>query len=159
MALAEIREQIQQLVHNATGAPTHEFERVVQTQEELESIASIVLSDGQQIVHGWTITVESDEVQPDTSEESADYSFERLYTFVVRGYRGHDDATKTGLGWQGVIEAVLSAFDLNSTLGGTAIRSGPAEGRVRDDHRFYGNLLCHYAEISLVATLHVSRIG
>ena len=159
MALAEVREQIQQLIQNATGAPTHEYERVVQTQSELESVASIVLEDGQQIIHGWTITVESDEHRPDTEEESADYSFQRVYTFVVRGYRGHDDAQKTGFGWQDTIEAVLSSFDTNPTLGGTAVRSGPAEGRVRDDHRFYGDVMCHYAEISLEATLHVSRIG
>jgi|3_EtaG_2_1085321.scaffolds.fasta_scaffold52373_3 hypothetical protein len=159
MALAEIREQIQRLIHNATGAPTHEYERVVQTRDELESIASIILDDGQRIIHGWTITVESDEALPDTAEELVDFTFQRQYAFVLRGYRGHDDAKKTALEWQNTIEALLATFDTNPTLGATAIRSGPAECRIRDDHRFYGEILCHYAEITLDAILKVSRLS
>ncbi len=159
MALADVRTALAALVSGAVGgALVHEYERVVNTKQELKEIATMVDDLGREIIHGWTITVESDEAVSDTEEDVPDFTFERQYTFVLRGYRGLDDAAETGKAWQTTIDAVLSAFDTAPTITATAVRSGPPESRIRDEHRFYGDYLCHYAEISLNVTLKVSRI-
>jgi len=159
MALAEVREQIQKFVANATNAPVWEYERVVKTKKQIEDIGTTVDSKGERLIHVWMITVEADDAVPDTPEEQADFTFDRIYTFVLRGYRSLDDAEGSGMEWQDTIEAILSIFDTNPTLGGKAVRSGPPIGRVRDDHRAFGDWGCHYAEISLDATLKVSRVA
>ena len=159
MAYADVRDAIATIVATATGnAPVHKFERLVKTPEAFKALATMLDDHGNQIVHTWMMTVENDDPEPDTEEDVIDFTFEREYFFILRGYRGHDDAKETGLAWQVTIDAVLSAFDTNPTISGTAIRSGPAWGRIRDQHRFFGDILCHYCEVVVPVTLKVSRV-
>ena len=109
--------------------------------------------------HGWTITAETDSADSDVSiDDTPDFTFVRNYTMVFRGFFGLADKQATGRLWQDTIEKVLDGFDADPLLGGTANWPPPIAGRVRDQHREYGNYMVHYCELVLIVRLRRDRV-
>ena len=147
--LVDARDYIQGIINEATNAPVFNYERRFETMEDLRTNITTTDDEGNQRLHGWTITVESDSPESDSPEGTLDASFKRVYHFVLRGYFSLDDSQQTGAEWQEELEDIHTKLDNDPTLGGNCIRSDPCVGRVRDEHRVYGSVLCHYAEIAL----------
>ena len=157
--LEEVRAYCQDLLGQKSGGVVHEYERLVRTEQDLLDIAGVRNERGNYEIHGWTITAETDSADSDVSiDDTPDFTFVRNYTMVFRGFFGLADKQATGRLWQDTIEKVLDGFDADPLLGGTANWTPPIAGRVRDQHREYGNYMVHCCELVLIVRLRRDRV-
>lgn len=94
-------------------------------------------------VLGWEIGRQAAPgVYIDTVEE------EVVHTYVIRGYMSLNDADRTEILFNALIESVRAEFRKDFTLGG--LNELPTGFNVRTlDERFFGTVLCHYCEIAI----------
>lgn len=72
---------------------------------------------------------------------------DEVHTVVLRGYLALDDASASEKSFQDLVDSVRAALREDYTLGGVACNSGP-EMHTTIEHRQFGEVLCHYCEIS-----------
>lgn len=101
-------------------------------------------------VLGWTITRESTRALDRGPRHSEDQ-----HTIVIRAYLGLQDEAGSERTFQELLESVRAAFLSNRRLDGAALHSRPMEARVVE-HKSFAGVLCHYAELVLVAEEKVS---
>ncbi|MBI5075632.1 MAG: hypothetical protein HZB62_10780 [Nitrospirae bacterium] len=70
------------------------------------------------------------------------------HQYVIRMYMSLSDADATEKTFNALIEAVKSAFRFNFQLNDTCESAGPVSADIIEP-RFFGSVLCHYAELSL----------
>lgn len=104
-------------------------------------------------IRGWTITRDA---IPQNQRYATGGQHSVQYLFVIRGYLGLKDGTETEKTFQALVDSVVDALDDAITLSGNVRTSGPATVPTID-HRDFGGVLCHYAEIHFPATEHVLR--
>ena len=101
--------------------------------------------EGDAHLRGWTITRTS------TEEEwlGTEMNF-RKHEFIIRGYMSFGKKGHTEQTWQDLVELVCDAFrpkfDLNNTDSITFAMQAEEVG-----HTEFAGVICHYAELSLVA--------
>ena len=96
--------------------------------------------------HGWTISCQS--IAQQWHEISAD-NILRTYTYKIRGYYAFDDSAGSEKVFMVIVEDVLEALDADSTLQGATYLLVPASQLTIYEPRFFGGVLCHYAEITM----------
>ena len=74
----------------------------------------------------------------------------RKHTIAIHGYAGVNDAAASEKAFQALVEAAAAALGADRKLNQTARHSQPAEVRAVD-FRIFNNVLCHHAELALVA--------
>ena len=75
---------------------------------------------------------------------------ERGHTFVIRGYMRVNDAQASEKTFNALIEAIADAFRSNLEINGTAEHHDFLQAEIIE-HRNFGGVLCHYAELVLTA--------
>jgi len=95
------------------------------------------------VIHGYIITRASF-----NEEREASRSNTRITKWIIRGYYSLGDAGSTEATFQGIIDAISTAFSADPTLGGKVLT---VENFNLDkfDAGMWGDVLCHFAEMSL----------
>jgi len=156
--LKEARQYIQGKLADITGAPVHEYKRLVRTEEDLKNIAATHNAAGDLIYHGWQISRLDATNESDTNEGEVDFTFLRLYRIQIEGYYGLDDSQATELTFQDLIESILGAFDTAPTLDGHCDYTYPMEVQQVSDG-FYGSVGVHYCQLVLTVVMKRDRIA
>lgn len=124
----------------------HDRERfVVDLSRYLELFKTTI--GGVSQIRGWLVLRES--AHP--LDEAVYGEVRRRHLFVLYGVLGFQDSTDTYGTMQGLCDAVMAAFDNQTTLGvaGVVVRTvGPCALRSFKAEQF-GSVLCHAAEIEL----------
>lgn len=141
---AAILTAIKALLETVSGIGiVHKSQRL--TTDWTSFVKQFVDDDG--FINGWTI---SRRTSPETYKTNT--QAERKYTFVIRGFRGVQDAAEphSELVFQELVEAVCDVFRADYDLGEACEFHGPLQVNVVD-YRMFGGVLCHYAEAELTA--------
>ena len=142
MSLTDIREQIAAILGAVDGVEiVHQYQRWAPTWEKFLGLFQD--SDGR--INGWCITrVKTPEPHSTTSHDA------RTYHFKIRGYYGLKDSEATELTFQDTIENICNEFRDKYQLNNTASDNSPIQVDTVDQ-RMFGNVLCHFCELSLTA--------
>lgn len=146
MSLATQRSAMLSILQGVTDiGVVHDYERWSNDWNRyLETFSTTI--GGIKRIQGWTITRESTGETPFVQSQN-----QRGHIWVIRGYRGLDDTAGSEKSFQDLSESVCSELRRRPTLNGTAERdSGPPQVRVVE-HRLFGGVACHYAEITFRA--------
>lgn len=144
MSVKAIREQIAAIVAGISGVGVvHEYERWTATWKDF---IDLFQDDGGKI-NGWMIrrirTVEED--------WGGSGQYLRHHSFRLTGIYGLQDAIASEITFQDdIVEPVCSALREERQLNDTADNSQPPQVKTIEE-RLFGNVLCHYCEIELVA--------
>lgn len=103
---------------------------------------------GSNVIRGWTITCQSFPQKQITFGRNV----ERTYTYKLRGYFGLDDSAASEKTAMVVVEDVAEAFnDTRFDASNDQVWNDPANLEIFEP-RLLGDVLCHYAEITLEVT-------
>lgn len=103
---------------------------------------------GSDVIRGWTITCQSFPQEQVTFGDPG--GIDRTYTYKLRGYFGLDDSAASEKAAMVVAEDVVEAFDAEFDATQEVINE-PADLTVFEA-RLFGDVLCHYAEVTLMVT-------
>jgi hypothetical protein len=120
----------------------HDYERWAVLYDDLLSKFKTTIS-GSDVFRGWTITCEGWDAEFITFPKGVS----RTYSYKIRGYFSLKDADATEKTAIALVEAVCNALDTDTTIHTTNAFSPPAGVDVFEPREF-GNILCHYAEIT-----------
>lgn len=141
MSLAEIRSAVVTILEAVEGiGQVHAYERL---SSDLAALKRLHVSGGQ--LHSWTVTRTRT-----TAEYRSNTQTERRHTLAIRGYMALADADATELTFQALVEAIEEAFRSNDTVNDTAEVAGPLQVE-RVEPVMFAGVLCHFAELSLLA--------
>jgi hypothetical protein len=76
---------------------------------------------------------------------------QNTHGYLLKGYLGVQDADGTEILFNAKVEEVCGLFRGNHTLGGVCLDAGPVSVELIEE-RFFGSVLCHYAELRLPVT-------
>lgn len=143
MSEATVRAAIKAVLEDVTNVgEVHDYERWAADWSAYLDLLKTTIGNSD-VIRGWTITCES------FPQERATFgvpgSIDRTYTYKLRGYFGLDDSAASEKTAMIVVEDVVEAFD-DSDL---ASENEPADLTLFEP-RLFGDVLCHYAEITLV---------
>jgi hypothetical protein len=147
MSLETIITNVAALLATVTGiGKVHGYERWAADEAAFKTL---FVDSGK--VCGWTITRESGSSVDYVGRSSLD-----AHTLVMRGYYSLNDSANTEKTFQDLIEAIRAKFQNNRRLssGTPAVIAAHDSDRIAVrivDHRMFAGILCHYAELVLVA--------
>jgi hypothetical protein len=142
MGVAAIRAQIATIMRSdAEIEIVHEYDRFSKDWPKFLAL----FADAAGKIHGYSITRRATPSRRDNVP-----TIQRAHQFLIRGYMGLNDAEATELAFQDEIEAIQTAFDSNNTLNGTVLDADPLQVKIVEN-RVFGNVLCHYAELTIEA--------
>lgn len=145
MSLEAIREQIKTILSGVSGiGVVHDYERWAADWTSYLELFSVEDEIGTRI-NGWEIT------RKKTPSKTASTTHDsRSHTFLIRGIYGLKDSDATEITFQQLIEDVCAAFRSNYQLNSTADNTESVQVDLVEN-RVFGNVLCHYCELSLTA--------
>lgn len=143
MAIAEMRAAIVAKLESVPDVGVvHRYERFAKDWTTFINL----FKAGDGVIKGWMVTRRS---APSKWNELTPLL--RAHEFLLRGFRGLNDAAATEIEFEADIETIQNSFDRDPMLGGAVFYgSGPLEVR-RVEPRIFGNVLCHYAELGFNA--------
>jgi hypothetical protein len=140
MSESSIRTQIKSVLESVSGIGiVHGYERY---SRSLAEFFNLMTSSGK--INGWTIHRQSTESSRDTMP-----TIQREHVYKISGLYELDDAANSENTFQGLLDAIYSAFKSNYNLNGTALNSDPVKIDNVDTEE-YGNKLFHVAELTLI---------
>ncbi len=143
MGLADIREQIKTILSGVSGAGVvHDYDRWASTWEKF---LDLFKDEATGKINGWTIT--RDKTPATTASTTHD---SRVHHFRIRGYYGLKDEDASEIVFQQLIEDICASFRSKYKLNDTAENTEPVQVEAVD-LRIFGNVLCHYCELLLMA--------
>ena len=143
MSESAIRTAIYNILSGITDiGKVYDYERWAADWSKFINLFKTTISGVDQI-RGWEIGRRSAGEKPFTIGLNL-----RDHGFVIRGYMRVNNASASEKTFNNLIEAVADAFRNNFTLNGAA-ESHDYIQAVPIDFRVFGNVLCHYAELSL----------
>ncbi len=147
MGLAEIRSEIKNILESVDGiGKVHDYERHTVDWKTFLSL----FTDADQRVNGWTIA--RSQVR-EKKHASLGVNI-RTHVFRIRGYFGLKDSAQSEKTFQGLIDAVCSAFRDKETLNGSSLKADPPlVGTI--SHRHFSGILVHTCDITLEAQEYV----
>jgi len=153
MSMADVREQIRVILAGVSGIGIiHDYRRWSGDWSRFLDL----FKDANGKLNGWMI---SREKTPETVMSQGGRNT-RTHHFKIYGIYGLKDSDGSELIFQDLVEAVCTAFRSKDTLNGTVWSCTPAENAPEGvagiqvdlvEPRMFGNVLCHYAELSLYA--------
>jgi len=98
-------------------------------------------------INGWTIT------RRETSESVTSVTGvnSRTHFMMLQGYRSLDESIQSEKIYQDLVDSVCAALRDKYNLNGKALKVDPPQVLVVE-HKMFGSVLCHYAEIQLNVT-------
>lgn len=102
---------------------------------------------GSDVIRGWTITSTAEGREGWIAGGSRDTYTAKTHTFIIRGYLGLDDSASTEKTARALVETVMDALDNGSIITGNVINASLSQ-LTTFEPRVFGDVLCHYAEIS-----------
>ncbi len=151
MAEATVRARLKTILESVTSVGTvHDYERwAADWTTYLDRFKTTISSVD--VIRGWTITCQS--FSPVVLETIGDQQINREYVYKIRGYFGLDDANASEKAAMLIVEDVCEALDADTTIHGASYY-GPGAHPMAEltvfEPRAYGDVLCHYAEITQV---------
>jgi len=140
-----IREQIKTILSAVADiGVVHDYERWASDWPAYLELFSIKTLAGTYI-NGWEIMRKKTPSRTGSSTHDL-----RTHTFLIRGIYGLKDSAASEITFQALIEAICSAFRSNYQLNSTADNTEPVQVDLVEN-RVFGNVLCHYCELSLPA--------
>jgi hypothetical protein len=151
VAEATVRARIKTILESVSNVGNvYDYERWAADWTTYLDLFKTTIS-GSQVIRGWTITCQS--FRPVELTTIGDQQINREYTYKIRGYFGLDDANASEKAAMLIAEDVCEALDADTTLHGASYY-GPGEHPMAEltifEPRAYGDVLCHYAEITQV---------
>lgn len=139
MSLKDVREKIKSILETVPGIGlVHDYERLA---SDWPSFLSFFKPDGTDLVNGWTITRTASSETPQAGGQHV-----RQHKMLIKGYYSQKDKAGSEKAFQDLLEAVC---DRLRSQAGSAF--GPPQVEVVE-LRLFGEVLCHYGEVSLLAT-------
>ena len=129
---------------SGVGPNVHAYERWADDDTRFRALFVDAATSPPRVL-GWTITRESTRALDRGPRNSEDH-----HTIVIRAYMSLQDEAGSERTFQELLESVRAAFLANRRLDGAALHSRPIEARVVE-HKNFAGVLCHYAELVLVA--------
>ena len=123
----------------------YDYVRYADTWDKFLELFKTTIS-GEEVIRGWTITcISFNETQLGYGDPG---TVQRDYVYQIRGYFGVDDSTASEKA------AMIVAEDVVETLRSSVESGSDAEGNLPAaltifEGRIFGDVLCHYAEITL----------
>ncbi len=150
MSEALIRAQIKTILEGVSGiGEVHDYERLSLSLGEYLELMTTGTGASKK-VNGWTIHRES------TASEMSDFQkVMRNHTFRIHGIYEVDDDDASEITFQGIVDAIFTAFMAEPDLNGSALEADPINVVSADMDEFAGRAF-HVAELSLVAREEVS---
>ncbi len=140
---AEIAQAIARRIAGvADVGQVHEYQRYFNDEKTFKVL---FFDETNERVCGWTVTRESWE-----ESGSPNSGYQRRSTFVIRGYMGTDDANRTEIEFQKLIENVCAEIESQYTFDDTIELNDPPNLRLCAYGELFG-VRCHHCEISIVA--------
>jgi hypothetical protein len=142
MSLADMIDAVGTILGGITGiGNVHKYERWAADDAGFKALFK---SDNR--ILAWTITREA--------TDCVDWpgSTEDRHSLVIHGYMSLDDSANTEKTFQDLIEVIRNTFQPNRFLTVTGVPHAHDSDRIRVrlvDHRMFGGLLVHYAELVL----------
>lgn len=147
MSYSLIRSKMKELLLEVTGAEIV-FEYPPHVTDWDTFISQFVDSTGK--VFGFEISRESAQAAYDNTDEGTD-----THAIVVRGYRSVLEGAVSYNEFQDTVDAVRAKFRFDYYLDGLTglqiIQTTPMQAR-RIDERMFGDVLCHYVELTVNVT-------
>lgn len=151
MTLAAMRAALKATLDAVPGiGRTYDYWRLVQHQAEVQAD---YVSSGK--LHVWFLSLADDE--PFT--ESRYVGCSRVVgKFWLHGYYALDAQGESEKDFEGIAQAVLTAFRADAQLAGAAIDSGPM--RIKEaGHRQFCDVTCHYVQMETTVLAQVDTNG
>lgn len=147
MSEAAIRTEIVTILGSVANIGTvHSYERfIVDPAKFLELFKTTI--GGVPQIRGWEIG------RKGPFEDIEQRTMNQL-TYSIKGYIGLQDAAATELSFSQLVEDVRTKFRDNLTLNGKANGHDGLKGEVLEV-RMFGNVLCHYVEMTLTVYDHI----
>jgi len=140
MSLKEIREAIKGIMETIPGiGKVYDY---IPYSADWSNFINNFKSNG--TIKGWTITRRETAEVPTSIEGVND----RDHLMFLQGYRAHDETTESEKVFQDHVDEVCSKLREKYTLNGKALKVEPPQVIVVE-HKMFGSVLCHYAEINL----------
>ncbi len=153
MSLADIREQIKVILSGVSGiGVVHDYER---RTNDWGKFLDLYRVEGTGKINGWTI---SRKATPKRLFAKGGSVATRTHHIRIRGIYGLKDDDASELIFQDLIEAIVPAFAAHDSLNSTCFTCSPTDNASEGvdgiqvdlvENRIFGNVLCHYAELSL----------
>lgn len=143
MSLALIRDRIETTLSGVTGIGTvHDYLR---WSNNWKNFLSQFKTSGD-LINGWMITRVSTKEEHETASHAT-----KTHTFKIIGVYGLKDEDETEITFQALIESISAAFRADYGLNGQAVDTSPIQVEIVEP-RIFGNVLCHYCELSITAS-------
>jgi len=144
MSYATIIAQIETILKTATGIPASTvYKYQVLTKNQADYISKFKDTTNS-VIHGYIITRKSFGETREASKSNL-----RTTTWIIRGYYALGSAGATEATFQGYVDNIASKFAADPRLGNTVI-SVESFNLENFDAGMWGDVLCHYAEMSLI---------
>ena len=142
MSEANIRAGIKSILTAIPGiGKVHDYERYPEKNDWSAFLALFKnTNNGQDHILGWTITRRS-------SGEKHNDPIPHVY--LIRGIMGMKDSAETDKSFTALIENVRAAFRNNKTISNAALGHDYIQVSFQE-LRFFGSVLCHYCELTIV---------
>lgn len=134
-----IKERIRARLQAADVGVVYAYERYANADDKLREY----YKDADGMLRGWTIARESS-----PGERRAPAESDRTPVYVIRGFRAVSDADASASSFDDDVETVQDTLGEDVTCGGLAEHVEEPQLRVIE-HRMFGGVLCHYAEIAI----------
>jgi hypothetical protein len=144
MSYATVIAQIETILKSATGvisATVYTYQVLVRDQATYISKFKDTTNN---VIHGYIITRNS---FSETSE-GAGKTMTRTSKWVIRGYYSIGSAGATEITFQGIVDNIATKFGENPRLNNTVLLTDNFS-LDNFDSGMWGDVLCHYAEMSL----------
>jgi hypothetical protein len=153
MSESTIRAQVYAIINAITNiGKVYDYERWAADWTTFINLFKTTISGVEQI-RGWEIgrrAAPESGVTPEATIQQTD----KQHVFLIRGYMGVNDAAATEKTFNSLCESISDAFRGKLTLNDTAMDHDFIQAEIIE-HRLFGGVLCHYAELSL--TVHETK--
>lgn len=143
MSLAGIKTEIRNIILSVTGIEkVYEYERWANRAEKFLDL----YKDSNDRINGWEI---SRRITEEFKESTG--SWQRIYSFIIRGYYGIQDEAESEIAFDVLIELIADKIRANPTLNTSCIFHDWLQVDLTEP-RIFNNVLVHYCELSLRVT-------
>lgn len=134
-----IRLKIKEIIERVPAVGiVHEYER---WNIDWNKFLALFQDPASKKILGWEITRQAAPGQYINNVEE-----EVAATYKINGFLGLQDASRTDIQFNALIDLIRDEFRADMTMGG--LNGGPQGFKVQTiDTRFFSNVLCHYCEI------------
>jgi len=150
MSYSTVITQIDIVLKSATGVVAGNVYKYDRLSKNWGEYLSSFKDDTNSVIHGYTITrVNWEEIR------EANYSNKRTTKWIIRGYYSLGGSGSTETTFQGIIDNIATKFASDPRLNSTVLSVESFNLDILEA-RTFGDVLCHYAEMSLTTLSQIN---